>query len=170
MSGLRPHEKDLLARGKLVDLTHKNASSSHLRAASGVAGAGRALLYRHMGDREAEFLMREGVLPDTQPYQTVTRGEEGRAYCEKYLFGRKKVNTAPTTVFEFDVPAALADRLWEMQHKPEDGCLSHGLGAKGGRGLPLFNECLAREAAAADGAPRFRIVTVKRAQKVKRKF
>ena len=167
MAGLRPHEKGMLARGELVDLTHRNASSFHLRAESGVPGEGRALLYRHMGDREAEFLMREGVLPDTQPYQTVTRGENGRAYCEKYLFGRKKVNTAPTTVFEFDVPAALADRLWEMQHKPEDGCLSHGLGDKGGRGLPLFNECLAREAAEAGGARRFRVVTVKRARKCK---
>ena len=157
MSCLLPHEKELLAAGSLRDVTHSRARADHLRAECRPARDGWALLYRHMGDREAAFLMREGVLPDTQPYQTVVRGAEGRAYCEKYLFGRKRVNTAPTTVFEFEVPAALADRLFTMQHKPEDGCLSHGLGDKGGRGLPLFNESLR-----ALGRSAFRVVTVRR--------
>jgi len=59
-------------------------------------------------------------------------------------------------VVEFCTPKALVERLWAMQQKVEDGCLSHGLGEKGGRGLPLFNASLAA------GETTFRIVLVKR--------
>ena len=38
--------------------------------------------YRHMGDEECAFLREHGVLPDTQPYQTIVEGPAGRAYCE----------------------------------------------------------------------------------------
>ena len=41
----------------------------------------------------------------------------------------------------------------------EDGAISHGLGDKGGKGLPLFNECLQ------SGEGSFRIVLVKRQPK-----
>ncbi len=43
-----------------------------------------------------------------------------------------------------------------MQKKVEDGCSSHGLGDKGGKGLPLFNAALAAREMS------FRIVFVKR--------
>ena len=46
-----------------------------------------------------------------------------------------------------------------MQHKAEDGCISHGLGDKGGKGLPLFNAALQAQRTA------FRIVLVKRGGK-----
>jgi len=50
-------------------------------------------------------------------------------------------------------------KLFEMQSKNEDGAISHGLGNKGGRGLPLFNANLQ------SGATTFRIVSVKRFEK-----
>ena len=64
-----------------------------------------------------------------------------------------------TTVVEFAAPKALVDELFAMFSKPEDGCLSHGLGPKGGKGLPLFNSSLAA------GDTTWRIVLVKRKKK-----
>ncbi len=115
-------------------------------------------------DREYAFLASHGLLPATQPYQTIVVGDAGRAYAEKYLRGRKRVDTYPTTVVEFLAPAALVRnqsinqsiKLFERQSKPEDGCTSHGLGDKGGGGLGMFNASLASRAAS------WRIVLVKR--------
>jgi len=84
------------------------------------------------------------------------RGEEGRKYAETYLRGHKQVDSAPTTVVEFREPQALVDRLFAMQSKNEDGAISHGLGDKGGKGLPLFNASLQ------SGEATFRVVLVKR--------
>lgn len=113
------------------------------------------MVYRHMGDEELSHLLTNGLLPDTQPYKTIV---ESRAYCEGYLRGlRKPSGNVVKTVVEFAAPAPLVERLFSMQRKIEDGCFSHGLGDKGGKGLPLFNAALeAKETS-------FRIVLVKRA-------
>jgi hypothetical protein len=95
-----------------------------------------------MGDAEFAHLLRLGALPATQPYQAVMEGEPGRAYAEKYLNGKKWVDTMPTTVVEFALPVALVARLMAMQCKAEDGCMSMGLGDKAGNGLPLVNAVL----------------------------
>ena len=96
------------------------------------------------------------MLPYTQPYQTIVEGQSGRTYAEKYLRGHKSVDSSPTTVVEFLAPRALIDRLFAMQSKPEEGVLSHGLGNKGGKGLPFFNASLQ------SGETTFCIVLVKR--------
>mmetsp|Transcript_37395 Transcript_37395/g.60890 ORF Transcript_37395/g.60890 Transcript_37395/m.60890 type:complete len:122 (+) Transcript_37395:3-368(+) len=121
------------------------------------------MVYRPMGDKEMGYLREQGTLPATQPYQTIVEGEGGRIYAEKYLRGHKSVDTAPTTVVEFEVPRALWDTLFNMQHKAEDGAVSHGLGDKGGKGLPLFN------AALCNGEATWRIVLVKRPVAAKRR-
>merc|ERR1712125_11129 len=112
-----------------------------------------------MGDIEFEYLLSNNALPDTQPYQTIVRGEEGRVYAEKYLRGHKSVDSSPTTVVEFLAPRDLVRHLFAMQSKNEDGAISHGLGNKGGNGLPLFNASLQ------SGETSFRIVSVKRFEK-----
>lgn len=158
---LLPHEAALLKDGSLLDVSHSGASAQWLCAPSAVVAEGRALVFRHMGDVECAHLIASNALPATQPYQTITRGEEGRAYCESYLRSNKKVDTHPTTVVEFNCDAALVDHLFAIQHKPEKGCLSHGLGDKAGNTLALFNSALA------DGTATWRIVLVKRRHVVK---
>lgn len=113
-------------------------------------------VYRPMADKEFEHLRMHNQLPATQPYQTIVEGADGRCYSEKYLTGKKWVDTQPTTVVEFVVPAVLIRALFARQCKPEDGCLSHGLGSRGGNGLADFNECLA------DGSGTWRPVLIKR--------
>src|SRR3990167_1398204 len=108
---LLKNEEDALKSGQLVDVTHKNASSVWLEAPSSVldANADKCCIYRHMGDIEFAHLMSNGTLPDTQPYQTITRGPEGRSYCESYLRGTKKVDSDPTTVVEFICDKSMID-------------------------------------------------------------
>ena len=77
-------------------------------------------------------------------------------YAEKYLRGHKWVDSSPTTVVEFNAPRSLVETLFGMQQKAEDGAMSHGLGDKGGKGLPLFNDSLQ------SGSTTFRAVLVKR--------
>lgn len=84
-------------------------------------------------------------------------------YAEKYLNGKKYVDTSPTSVVEFICPSELIQALFAIQHKPEDGAISMGLGNKAGKGLPLFNTALA------EGRSRWRIVRVKRSAKEKGK-
>eukprot|EP00727_Mastigamoeba_balamuthi_P001152 m51a1_g11033 hypothetical protein (141) ;mRNA; f:425798-426347 len=121
---LLPHERELLSSGALVNVTHQGSSSAWLQAPEHDPPApGRTRVYRPMGDAEFAHLMSTGLLPATQPYQTIVEGPEGRAYAAKYLTGRKWVDTAPTTVVEFDAPAELVRRLFEMQCKAEDGAL-----------------------------------------------
>lgn len=154
---LLPHEAALLATGKLRNITHARGTSVWLEAPSCTdIPDGRILCYRHMGDLEFAFLNDNNVLPETQPYQTLTRNEEGRKYCEKYLKSRKTVNTNPTTVIEFNCPVDLVQALYKVQSKIEDGTRSHGLGNKAGRTLPQFNEALQR------GEITWRVVLVKR--------
>lgn len=109
-----------------------------------------------MGDKELAYLLEHGALPATQPYQAIIEGQNGRNYAEKFLRGHKKVDTAPTTVVEFVVPAVLVKTLMARQCKVEDGAISMGLGNKAGNGLSLFNEALQIPPAL------FRIVLIKR--------
>ena len=156
---LLPHETELVALGLLADITHDNASSRWLYGPSADRKAGRSLCYRHMGDTEFQYLLRNKQLPDTQPYQTLTREEEGRRYCESYLRSNKTVDTNPATVVEFNCPEDLIGDFYRIQSKIEEGTLSHGLGNRAGKTLPRFN------AALAEGSISWRIVLVKRAQK-----
>ena len=158
---LLPHERALLARGALRDVTHARASSIWLHARSTSAAdsddaSAATTVYRPMGDGEACHLVAHGVLPTTQPYQAIIEGERGRGYAEKYLVGHKKVDTSPTTVVEFVVPRSLIAALFARQHKVEDGAMSMGLGVKAGGGLGEFNAALER------GEATWRIVTIKR--------
>lgn len=142
---LLAHEQALKASGSLIDVTHANSSAVWLSADStqeSQLGADRTLVYRPMGDREYAHLLTHGELPDTQPYQTIVEGAGGRVYAEKYLRGHKWVDSSPTTVVEFNAPRSLVETLFGMQQKAEDGAMSHGLGDKGGKGLPLFNAAL----------------------------
>jgi len=107
-------------------------------------------------DAELAHLRAHGTLPSSQPYQKIVRGQEGRAYAKKYFRGAKKVDTSPSSVVEFVCPRRLIEQLFEKQCKPEEGVLSHGLGNKGGKGLPAFNASLA------SGSSHYRIVLVKR--------
>jgi hypothetical protein len=156
---LQPHERAMVESGELRNVTHHGASAIWLEAASKAPGPGRTLVYRPMGDLEALHVVAHNQLPATQPYQAIIEGEAGRSYAEKYLAGKKWVDTAPTTVMEFDCPAQLIEALFAIQHKPEDGAMSMGLGHKAGGGLPLFNQSLA------DGSTTWRVVKVKRQHK-----
>lgn len=158
---------DLLQAGAIKDVTHTNASSNWLYAPSTTIleeaqhdnaddNILKCCCYRHMGDIELQFLLQTHQLPDTQPYQTLTRNEEGRRYCEMYLRSNKYVDTCPTTVVEFLCPKALIDDLYRIQSKIEDGTMSHGLGNKAGKTLSRFNEALAR------GEITWRLVLIKR--------
>lgn len=161
---LLPHETALLQSGQLVDVTHAGSTATWLWAESSTLNnnnnnedSNRTLVYRHMGDPECAFLLQTGQLPSTQPYQTIVQDQVGRAYCEGYLRGlRKPSGNVVTTVVEFEAPKDLIGSIFEQQCKIEDGCMSHGLGNKGGNGLPQFNQCLA------SGDISFRIVLVKR--------
>ncbi|CAB9513559.1 expressed unknown protein [Seminavis robusta] len=156
---LLAHESALLDDEELSDVTHPNASSRWLYAASTdetTLDKARILIYRHMADKEFEHLMTHNQLPDTQPYQTITRSQDGRTYCESYLRSNKFVDTSPTTVVEFNCSKTMIDGFYDIQRKPEDGCLSHGLGHKAGKTLFVFNGALG------EGDSTWRIVLVKR--------
>jgi len=156
---LLPHEQQLADSGDLQDVTHPSASAIWLNAPSSELDDGSTLVYRPMGDLEYAHLAEYRTLPATQPYQTIVAGEEGRVYAEKYLRGHKSVDSSPTTVVEFSSPSELVNELFAKQSKNEDGAISHGLGSKGGRGLPLFNASLE------SGETTYRIVVVKRFEK-----
>eukprot|EP01060_Flectonema_neradi_P000611 TRINITY_DN10385_c0_g1_i1.p1 TRINITY_DN10385_c0_g1~~TRINITY_DN10385_c0_g1_i1.p1 ORF type:complete len:177 (+),score=21.28 TRINITY_DN10385_c0_g1_i1:39-569(+) len=153
---LLPHEQRLVSSGELKNVTHTGSSSIWLSGDSSQDSKDQTRVYRPMGDIEVLELLKTGQLPSTQPYQAIIEGDKGREYAEKYLTGKKWVDTAPTTVVEFVVPCKLVETLMAIQHKAEDGCLSMGLGNKAGNGLPLFNKSLQ------SGESSFRIVKVKR--------
>jgi hypothetical protein len=153
---LLPHELKLLECGQLVNVTHAKASSITLVAPCSGVAEGRTLVYRPMGDEEVQFLVENGVLPDTQPYQAIIRGHAGRQYADKFVIGAKQVDTHPSSIVEFNMPTKLIDALFRIQHKAEDGALSHGLGRAAGRTVAQFNEALQ------DGTGRFRVVKVRR--------
>ena len=176
-AGLLPHEKKLLETKDLVEVSHKGASAILLEApilgfqeqagqsdkedeseSDSTLEAAEELVsvYRHMSDKEALYLLEHSVLPEGRPYQTIVVGEEGYTYCKKYFTGKKKVTPIVTTIVEFRCPKTLVDQLFAMQWKIEDGARSHGLGEKGGKGLPFFNESLR------SGNTSWRIVFVKR--------
>eukprot|EP00746_Dinoflagellata_sp_MGD_P166139 gnl/MRDRNA2_/MRDRNA2_95843_c0_seq1.p1 gnl/MRDRNA2_/MRDRNA2_95843_c0~~gnl/MRDRNA2_/MRDRNA2_95843_c0_seq1.p1 ORF type:complete len:563 (+),score=116.60 gnl/MRDRNA2_/MRDRNA2_95843_c0_seq1:71-1759(+) len=159
VKGLRllPHELELVETGRMIDITHNGSSSIWLSAESThLTQSTLSAVYRPMGDIEFAHLLAHGVLPNTQPYQTIVEGDGGRRYAEKYLRGHKSVDSSPTTVVEFVVPRALKEKLFDMQSKIEDGAISHGLGNKGGKGLPFFNAELQ------SGQATWRVVLVKR--------
>ena len=153
---LLPHERILYESGELLNITHHGSSSIWLESVSSVPTADQTLVYRPMGDAEVRHLVEHGELPDTQPYQAIIEGENGRSYANKYLTGAKWTNTKPTTIVEFSVPTKLIETLKQKQMKIEDGALSMGLGDKAGKGLPLFNESMRK------GETTFRIVKIKR--------
>ena len=155
---LLPHERTLYESGQLLNITHHGSSSIWLEAASTIPEPDRTLVYRPMGDIEVRFLVENGELPDTQPYQAIIEGENGRSYANKYLTGAKWTNTSPTTIVEFNAPSAVIEALKRRQMKIEDGALSMGLGDKAGKGLPLFNESMRK------GETTYRIVKVKRSK------
>lgn len=157
---LLPHEKELLNSGLIRDVTHQGASSIWLEAESSAQfPQDHCTVYRPMGDAEILYLVNNNQLPDTQPYQAIVEGEAGRQYAQKFLTGKKHVDTAPTTVVEFLAPRTLIDNLFKIQHKPEDGVMSMGLGNKAGGGLQLFNASLT------DGSTTWRVVNIKRGAK-----
>ena len=141
---------------ELEDVTHQNSTSRWLEAEPSIPVEGKVNVYRPMGDNELLFLLANNQLPSTQPYQAIIEGEEGRIYSNKYLSGKKKVDTNPTTVVEFTMPILLLEEIKAKQMKIEDGVMSMGLGNKAGGQLPLFNEYLA------NGEITYRIVNVKR--------
>lgn len=167
---LAQHEKNLFSRGNLIEHTHKNCK---YRIFFGELGRSRDMwddsfpdnmveVYRHMGDCELQFLLQNGQLPATQPYQTVVEGVQGFQYCMKYFNGQKSVDTHVVTVIEFCCPTALVQSLFHTFHKAEDGCLSTGLGSKAGNTLNVFN------CAQADGRIRWTPVFVRRLRKKKK--
>ena len=99
-------------------------------------------VYRPVGDDELRHLQQANQLPSTQPYQAIMEGQPGRAYAERYVDGTKRVDTAPATVIEIVAPTVLIQKLFEKQQKPEDGCLSHGLGFAAGKDLDVMNSWL----------------------------
>lgn len=153
---LLAHEKDALVSRTLSNVTHEGSSSIWLEAPSSVPNYGFTNVYRPMGDSEILYLVTNNALPNTQPYQAIIEGTPGREYAEKYLTGKKWVDTAPSTVVEFTCPSDLIKALFEKQHKAEDGAISMGLGHKAGGGLTLFNESIAA------GETTWRVVKVKR--------
>jgi hypothetical protein len=157
---LLAHENALFESGRLDDATHEGATAIWLSTASSAPTSTTTTLYRVMGDAEILALVGTNRLPSTQPYQTIVEGDVGRLYVERYLGGTKRVDSNPTTVVEFLSPRTLVASLFARQHKCEDGCLSHGLGAKGGGDLGEFNASLH------DGTTQWRIVTVKRRRRL----
>eukprot|EP00054_Salpingoeca_dolichothecata_P001161 m.18336 g.18336 ORF g.18336 m.18336 type:complete len:191 (+) comp11818_c0_seq1:16-588(+) len=157
---LLAHERE---RYKANELQFERLGSSALwlTAPSSSPPPTHTNVYRPMGDSEILFLVKNNALPATQPYQAIIEGEPGRQYAEKFLTGLKWVDTSPSTCVEFTIPLKLRDEIFAIQHKPEDGALSMGLGDKAGKTLPLFNEALQ------DGDSTWRIVRVKRATKEK---
>jgi hypothetical protein len=153
---LLPHELALYNSGELKNITHHGSSSIWLETLSSSPEPGRINVYRPMGDTEVRYLVEHGELPDTQSYQAIIEGENGRLYANKYLTGAKWTSTHPTTIVEFCAPIELIETLKQIQMKIEDGALSMGLGHKAGKGLPLFNESMRK------GDTTYRIVKIKR--------
>ena len=135
-AGLWPHEKALLESGILAEISHRGASSILLQARhfndEDMCLESEKLevekveeevedqqemvrIYRHMTDKECSFLREKGILPDTQPYQTIVEGDEGFQYCKKYFCGKKKVTPPVSTIVEFMCPRTLVDTLFAMQ-------------------------------------------------------
>jgi len=132
----------------------KKSSSVWLNRESSCPKSGYVNVYRVMGDVELLYLIENDKLPNTQPYQAIVKGEDGRKYMEKYLSGQKHVSTSPTTVVEFTIQEEIWNQLFSIQNKIEDGVMSVGLGDKAGKGLILFNKFLDKN--------NYRIVKVKR--------
>ena len=155
---LKEHELQLLEKGELINITHKGSSSIWLEASEKTKDLknDETLVYRPVGDDELNYLLKNNQLPDTQPYQTIVEGNSGLVYAEKYLNGKKKTDTNPSTIIEFKTKIQLFEDLKKRQIKIEDGCLSIGLGFTAGKGLPDFNESLKK------GETTFKIVKVKR--------
>eukprot|EP01089_Gocevia_fonbrunei_P015185 TRINITY_DN4368_c0_g1_i1.p1 TRINITY_DN4368_c0_g1~~TRINITY_DN4368_c0_g1_i1.p1 ORF type:complete len:155 (+),score=20.74 TRINITY_DN4368_c0_g1_i1:45-509(+) len=105
------HERELLAKGELHNITHKGASAIWLEALSSAHQPGKTIVYRPMGDTEAVYLVQHKELPDTQPYQAIIEGANGRDYANKYLTGQKWTDTNPSTIVEFVAPIHLIETL-----------------------------------------------------------
>ena len=78
---LLEHERALLESNQLINVTHLNATSVIFLAPCAIVDLSKhALVYRPMGDTEVQFLIANGQLPDTQPYQAIIEGHNGRLY------------------------------------------------------------------------------------------
>lgn len=128
---LATHEKILYEQGALKERSHKNSTSRWFYAPLGHSSQSSPLnqvnadseeekifVYRHMGDRELQHLIKHNQLPATQPYQTIVSGETGFNYCHKYFVGKKTVNVDLVTIVEFCCPKPLVDDLFAKFHKP----------------------------------------------------
>ncbi|KAN0044791.1 hypothetical protein ACTA71_006314 [Dictyostelium dimigraforme] len=153
---LKRYERELLDSGELKNITHKGSSSVWLESLSSIPPHGKINVYRPMGDIECDFLVLNGFLPDTQPYQAIIEGSNGRQYANKYLTGKKWTDTNPSTIVEFTCPIELIEHCKSIQTKIEDGALSIGLGFKAGNTLKFFNDSLKSHQST------FRIVKIKR--------
>jgi hypothetical protein len=154
---LKEHEISLLESKELTNITHKGSSSIWLEAQpTTILEEDQTVVYRPVGDLELLYLVKNKQLPDTQPYQAIIEGLDGLIYAEKYLNGKKKTDTHPSSVVEFVTKKELIETLRKKQSKIEDGCISMGLGFAAGKGLPMFNQSLS------EGSTTFRIVKVKR--------
>lgn len=153
---LLEHERNLLDRGELRNITHHGSSAIWLETDLSQPKDGQTVVYRPMGDLEVAFILKNGILPDTQPYQAIIEGSDGFTYSEKYLIGKKRTDTNPSTVMEFVTSIELIAVLMKKQCKVEDGAISMGLGIAAGKGLPLFNQSIQ------NGETTWRIVKVKR--------
>eukprot|EP01132_Coremiostelium_polycephalum_P009176 gene9176-11248_t len=153
---LQAFDKTLLESGEIHNITHSGSSSVWLEASSSVPPPGKINVYRPMGDLELNYLIANGHLPDTQPYQAIIEGPNGRNYANKYLTGKKWTNTHPNAIVEFTSPLELIEKLRSIYTKVEDGALSIGLGNKSGNSLHFFNDSMK------SGETTFRIVKLKR--------
>ena len=158
---LLQHERDLLDRNELCNITHSKSTSAWLISKLSIVSDEFVNAYRPMGDIEILYLLEHNQLPTTQPYQAIIEGINGFYYSNKYLVGHKKVDTSPTTIVEFTMPKYFLEELKQIQSKIEDGAISVGLGDKAGGGITRFNEFIK------DSKITFKIVKVKRSIKSK---
>ena len=158
---LLQHERDLLDRKELCNITHTKSTSAWLLGELSNVADEFINVYGPMGDIEILYLLEYNQLPTTQPYQAIIEGVNGFNYSNKYLVGHKKVDTSPTTIVEFIMPKYFLEELKQIQSKIEDGAVSVGLGDKAGGGITRFNEFIGNSEIT------FKIVKVKRQLKSK---
>ena len=64
------HEKELFEKGELKNVTHKGSKAIWLeRLSNNNLNEDQTNVYRPCGDKETLYLIENGILPDTQPYQ-----------------------------------------------------------------------------------------------------
>lgn len=69
------HEKNLLDKDELENITHIGSTSVWLQGSLSVPKVNYVNVYRPMGDIEVIYLFENNLLPLTQPYQAIIEGE-----------------------------------------------------------------------------------------------